>query len=64
MIDEPFRSPRTGPIHLLIVEAVSTQCPTTMNSIVGLKDRSARLSTQVGYFFRNAVRDNRNRVYI
>lgn len=52
----PFATHR--PIHLLLVEAVSTQCPTTMNSIVGLKDKS------VGHFFRNAVRDNRNRVYI
>lgn len=53
-----------GPIHLLIVEAVSTQCPTTINSIVGLKHESARPFFQVGHFFRNAVRDNRDRVYI
>jgi len=33
-----------GPIHLLIVEVVSTQCSTTINSIVivGLKHKSAR----------------------
>ena len=61
-LDEPFRLPRTGPINLLIVEAVSTQCPTTMNSIVGLKDKS--VFQQAGHLFQNAVRDNRNRLYI
>lgn len=57
----PFAMHR-GPIHLLIVEAVSTQCPTTIHSIVGLKHKSARPFFQLGHFFRNAVRDNR--VYI
>ncbi|GJV37093.1 hypothetical protein Tco_1409570 [Tanacetum coccineum] len=36
--------PRTIPIHLLIVKAVSTQCPITIHSIVGLKDKRAKRS--------------------
>lgn len=63
-LDEPFPSPRTGPIHLLIVEAVSIQSPTTIHSIVGLKHESAPPFFQVGHLFRNAVRDDRDPVYI
>jgi len=61
---------RTGPIHLQLVEAVSKQCPTKFKVTVGLKDESAYLRAesarpfcQVGYFFRNAVRNKRSCVY-
>ncbi|KAK8563790.1 hypothetical protein V6N12_035930 [Hibiscus sabdariffa] len=49
---------------ILVIEAISTQCHTTINSIVGLKHESARPFLKVGHLFHSPVRDNDDRVYI